>query len=86
MRSFLRFNQGILRLPLHLRLWVLTLVGANIVAPLFFITHLEAQLTLAAGVLSLGLMSALTGRFGFSPRRSVSSSEFPTRRKSFTPR
>ena len=66
MRSFLRFNQGILKLPVHLQLWVLTLVAANIVAPLFFITRLEAQLTLATGLLGLGLMSALTGSFGFS--------------------
>ena len=35
-------------------------------APLFFLTQLEAQLSLAAGLLGLALMSALTGRFGFS--------------------
>jgi hypothetical protein len=55
-----------LRLPVHLQLWVLALVGANIVAPLFFLTQIEAQFTLAAGLLGLALMSALTGRFGFS--------------------
>jgi len=66
MRSFLRFNQGILRMPIHLQLWVVALVGANIVAPLFFIQHLEAQLALAAGLLGLASMSVLTGRFGFS--------------------
>ena len=66
MRSFLRFNQGMLRMPMHLQLWVVVLVGANIVAPLFFLEHLEAQLTLAAGLLGLVLMSVLTGRFGFS--------------------
>ena len=66
MRSFLRFNQGMLRMPMHLQMWVVALVGANIVAPLFFLQHLEAQLTLAAGLLGLALMSVLTGRFGFS--------------------
>ncbi len=66
MRSFLRFNQGMLRMPMRLQLWVLVLVGANIVAPLFFLRHFEAQLTLAAGLLGLALMSVLTGRFGFS--------------------
>ena len=66
MRSFLRFNQGMLRMPIRLQLWVLVLVGANIVAPLFFLQHFEAQLTLAAGLLGLALMSVLTGRFGFS--------------------
>jgi len=66
MRSFLRFNQGMLRMPMHLQLWVVALVGANIAAPLFFVQHLEAQLTLAAGLLGLASMSVLTGRFGFS--------------------
>jgi hypothetical protein len=65
MRSFLRFNQGILRSPVHLQLWVLALVGANIVSPLFFISQVEAQLTLAAGLIGLALMSVLTGRYGF---------------------
>lgn len=66
MRSFLRFNQGMLGMPLQLQLWVVALVGANIVAPLFFFQHLEAQLTLVAGLLGLVSMSVLTGRFGFS--------------------
>jgi hypothetical protein len=66
MHSFLRFNQGILRMPVHLQLWVVALVGTNIVAPLFFFQHLEAQLILAAGLLGLASMSVLTGRFGFS--------------------
>ena len=66
MRSFLRFNQGMLRMPIQVQLWVVALVGANIVAPLFFLQHLEAQLTLVAGLLGLALMSILTGRFGFS--------------------
>ena len=66
MRSFLRFNQGLLRMPLHLQLWVGMLIGANIVAPLFFLEHVEARVTLAAGLLGMTLMTALTGRFGFS--------------------
>lgn len=66
MRSFLRFNRGILRMPLHIQLWVVALVGANIVAPLFFIQHFEAKLAFAAGLFGLASMSALTGRFGFS--------------------
>jgi hypothetical protein len=37
MRSFIRFNRGLLGMPLHLRLWVGMLIGANLVAPLFFL-------------------------------------------------
>ena len=66
MNSFLRFNHGVLKSPVHLQLWVMALVGANIVSPFFFLEHVEAQLTLAAGLLGLALMSALTGRYGFS--------------------
>lgn len=66
MRSFIRFNRGLLAQPLHLQLWVGMLIGANILIPFFFLEHVEAQAALAAGVLGMVLMSALTGRFGFS--------------------
>ncbi len=66
MRSFIRFNRGLLGMPLHLQLWVGMLIGANIIAPLFFLGQVEAQVTLAAGLVGMALMSALTGRFGFS--------------------
>lgn len=66
MRSFLRFHQGMLRMPLHWQLWLLMLVSANLVAPLFFLRHVEAQVTIAALVVSLALMTALTARYGFS--------------------
>jgi len=66
MRSFLRFHRGLLAMPLHLQLWVGLLVGANIVAPLFLLEHVEAQITLATGLIGVTLMAALTGRFGFS--------------------
>ncbi len=66
MGSFIRFNRGLLGIPLHLQLWVGMLVAANIVAPLFFLEHVEARVTLGAGLIGMTLMIALTGRFGFS--------------------
>ncbi len=66
MRSLLRFHRGLFGLPLHLQLWVGVLVGANVVAPLFFLGHVEARVTLGAGLIGMTLMIALTGRFGFS--------------------
>ncbi len=66
MRSLIRFNLGLLGMPLHLQLWVGMLIGANLVAPLFFLEHFEARVTLLAGLLGMALMTALTGRFGFS--------------------
>ncbi len=66
MRAFMRFNQGLLAMPLPWRGWVLLLIGANILAPLYFLERMEAQVVLAAGMLGMGLMTALTARFGFS--------------------
>ncbi len=53
-------------MPPHWQLWLGTLVGANLVAPLFFLEHVEAQATIAALLISMTLMTALTARFGFS--------------------
>ncbi len=66
MHAFKRFNQGLLALSLHLQAWVLLLISVNIVAPFFFLEHVEAQAVLAAGALGMVLMTALTARFGFS--------------------
>lgn len=66
MQGFKRFNQGVLAMPVPWQLWVILLVGLNLVAPLFFLEHLQARVVLAVGLVGIGLMSALTSRFGFS--------------------
>jgi len=66
MQAFIRFNTGLLAMPLHLQAWVLLLISANLVTPFFFLARPEAQAVLAAGMLGMLLMTALTGRFGFS--------------------
>jgi hypothetical protein len=66
MHAFKRFNQGLLAMPLHLQAWVLVLISLNLVTPFFFLGHVEAQAALAAGMLGMVLMTALTARFGFS--------------------
>ena len=66
MRSFLRFNRGLFGMPPHWQLWLATLVGANGVAPFFFLEHVEARVTIAALLISMTLMTVLTARFGFS--------------------
>ncbi len=53
-------------MPPFWRLWLGILVGANLVAPLFFLDHVEARVTIAALLISMTLMTALTARFGFS--------------------
>ncbi len=66
MRAFLRFNQGLFSMPPLWQAWLLALVSANLIAPLFFLGRLEAQVVVAALVVSMVLMTILTGRFGFS--------------------
>ena len=41
MRAFLKFNRGVLKMPLPWRLWLMLLVTANLVVPLLFIRQLE---------------------------------------------
>ena len=66
MRAFLKFNRGILRMPLQWRLWMMLLMTANVVVPLFFLGRLEAQVVLAAILASLVLFTLLTARGGFT--------------------
>ena len=67
MQGFIKFNKGILRMSLPVKLWLLLLlVAANGVAPLFFLNRVEAQVVLAAMMIGAMLMALLTARFGFS--------------------
>ena len=66
MNAFLRFNSGVMRMSTPARLWLLLLVTANMVVPLFFLGRLEAQVVLATFVASVVLMLALTANSGFT--------------------
>ncbi len=66
MNAFIKFNRGLLAMPLPWRLWLLLLLTLNLIAPLVFIERLEAQVTLAALLVSMALMTGLTGLSGFS--------------------
>ena len=66
MRGFIRFNQGVMKMPLPWRLWLLLLVSLNAVVPFFFLGRIEAQLVLGAFLISIVLFGVLTARFGFT--------------------
>lgn len=66
MQGFIKFNKGLLRMSWPVKLWLLLLVAANGVAPLFFLDRVEAQAVLAAMMIGAMLMSLLTARFGFT--------------------
>ena len=69
MHAFLRFNSGMMNMMKRstpVRLWLLVLVTANMVIPLFFLGRLEAQLVLTAFLASIVFMTALTAISGFT--------------------
>ena len=66
MRAFLKFNKGVLRLPLPVRLWMMLGVSINMIVPLFFIHRPEAQVVLASFLAAFMLMTTLCGVFGFN--------------------
>ena len=60
MRAFIKFNKGMMKMPLPWKMWLMLLVAANMVVPLFFIGRLEAQVILGVFMASAVLMTALT--------------------------
>ncbi len=66
MHAFIKFNKGMLKLPLHWQLWLAVLVAANLVVPFFYLQRLEAQVVLGTILASMALMTLLTARFGFT--------------------
>ena len=66
MRSLIRFNKGMMRMPFHWQLWLLLLLTVNLVIPLFFVNRLEAQVVLATMIVNVMLMTLLTRLTGFS--------------------
>ena len=66
MKSFFRFNKGMIRMPIHWRFWLLLLVTANVAIPVLYVGRAEAQLVLVAMVINMMLMIWLTRLTGFS--------------------
>ncbi len=65
-RAFIRFNKGLLKMPVPWQLWLLLLIGINLIVPLFFLDRLEARVVIGAFLLSFVMMTALTGLVGFT--------------------
>ncbi len=66
MNAFIKFNRGMLKMPVLWQAWLAVLVATNLVVPMFFLQRLEAQVVLGTILASLALMTFLTGRFGFT--------------------
>lgn len=66
MRAFIKFNKGVMKMPIPVRLWIMLLIVINLVVPLFFINRMEAQIALGALMASMILMTILTALTGFT--------------------
>ncbi len=64
--AFIRFNNGLMKMPFQWQLWLVVLVTANGVAPLFFLDRLEGKVVLTTLIASMVLMTILTGLIGFT--------------------
>ena len=65
MNAFLKLNKSMMRMPLGRRLWLGFLITLNVV-PSAYLGRPEAQLTIAAVILSFMLMTILTHFNGFT--------------------
>ena len=65
-KAFIKFNRGVLKMPFFLQFWLMLLVIANLVVPLFFFNHLESQVVFVTMLVSMSLMPILTSLFGFT--------------------
>ncbi len=66
MNAFIRFNRGILRLPIGVQLWMLLLVSANLILPVIYFQRSEARIVLLTFFASIFLMTLITGISGFT--------------------
>ncbi len=66
MHAFIKFNKGIMSMPMYWQLWLMLLVTFNLNIPLFFLNRLETQVVVGALVASMILMTVLTAISGFT--------------------
>ena len=66
LRAFITFNLGVLNMPVGVKAWLLALIAANMIVPMFFISTREAQVVILTMLASMMLMTALTAWGGFN--------------------
>jgi hypothetical protein len=66
MRAFIKFNKGVMKMPMHWQIWLMLLVLANMIVPLFFLGRREAQVVIGVFVASAVMQVVLTSVTGFT--------------------
>ncbi len=64
--SFIKFNKGMLKQPIHVKLWLLLLLAANLIVPLFYLQRLESQVVLTVFLASFAFTVVITAYAGYS--------------------
>jgi len=64
--AFVRYHRGLGRMPARWKPWLLSLLAANMILPLLFITQREAQVVLGTALLGGATFVVLTAFTGFS--------------------
>ncbi len=66
MNAFIKFNRGVLRLPILVRVWLMLLMAVNLLAPILYIQRSEARIVLLTFLASFLVMVLITGASGFT--------------------
>src|SRR5262249_18469131 len=66
MNPIMKFNRGLFRLPVGVKLWLLILIAANLLVPLMYFGRSEARIVLLTFLASFALMILITGAKGFT--------------------
>jgi len=59
------FMKSLMKIPIIWQLWLALLITVNLIVPLFYLSTLEAQLTIGALVLGFLIMSYIHTKFGY---------------------
>ncbi|MFQ5757015.1 MAG: hypothetical protein ACE5H7_13130, partial [Acidiferrobacterales bacterium] len=66
MRAIIKFNKGVMKMPMHWQIWLMLLVLANMIVPLFFLGRREAQVVIGVFIASAVMQVVLTSVTGFT--------------------
>jgi hypothetical protein len=66
MNAFIKFNRGIFRLPIGVRLWLMLLMAVNLFVPALYLQRSEARIVLLTFLASFLLMVLITRVSGFT--------------------
>ena len=64
--AFVRYHRGLGRMPIRWKPWLLSLLLANMIVPLFYLTRTEAQVVLSTALLGGAMFVLLTSISGFT--------------------